>query len=129
MNAPIRVVGAVIERDGLILCTQRGRGHQSGMWEFPGGKIEPGESAEAALRREIYEELACWVRVGDEIATTTWQYDHGTVALTTFRCTLEPATEPTLNEHVAARWVGPATLNELDWAPADLATVVALMSF
>lgn len=129
MNAPIRVVGAVIERDGLILCTQRGPGHQAGMWEFPGGKIEHGELAKEALRREVYEELACRVIVGDEIVTTTWQYDHATVTLTTFRCTLEQAAVPTLSEHAAARWVDPTALDGLDWAPADLATVAALMSF
>lgn len=128
MNPPIRVVGAVIERDGLILCTQRGHGHQAGMWEFPGGKIEQGESPEMALRREIHEELACWVRVGDEIATTTWRYDHATVTLTTFRCTLEQAAEPALSEHAAARWVDPTALDAFNWAPADLATVAALMA-
>ena len=72
VSKQINVVGAVIVRDGLILCAQRGPGgNLAGMWEFPGGKIEPGESPRDALVREIDEELRCEVVVGDEVTTTT----------------------------------------------------------
>lgn len=127
MSLPVHVVGAAIERDGRILCTQRGPGHQSGLWEFPGGKIEPGESAEEALQREIAEELSCEVIVGDEITTTTWHYDHATVILTTFRCTLREGDEPTLHEHAAAKWVRPGALRTIEWAPADVEAVAVLL--
>lgn len=123
MSKEIVVVGAIIERDGLILCAQRAdRGSLGGMWEFPGGKIEPGETARAALEREIREELRCHIEVGDEVTTTSHEYDFGTVILTTFRCHLVDGT-PQLTEHADIRWVSPAQLPALDWAPADIPAV------
>lgn len=120
MRKQIDVVGAVIVRDGLILCAQRGsNGSLGGMWEFPGGKIEPGESAREALVREIVEELRCDIAVGEFITTTTHDYDFGTVTLTTFWCQLL-AGEPVLTEHAAVRWQAPHALGELAWAPADI---------
>lgn len=119
----INVVGAVIVKDGLVLCTQRGpKGNLGGMWEFPGGKIEADETARDALIREIDEELRCEITVSDEVTTTTHEYDFGVVALTTFWCTLV-AGEPTLTEHAAMRWLAPADLDEIPWAPADLPAV------
>ncbi len=125
MGKQIAVVGAVIEHDGLILCAQRATGALAGMWEFPGGKIEPGESALQALEREIREELRCVVDVGDEVTTTAHEYDFGTVTLTTFRCRLIEG-EPELTEHAAIKWLAPSDLPSLDWAPADIPAVQIL---
>ncbi|MGE9809240.1 MULTISPECIES: (deoxy)nucleoside triphosphate pyrophosphohydrolase [unclassified Janibacter] len=123
MQKQISVVGAVIVRDGLILCAERGpQGSLGGKWEFPGGKIEPGETARAALAREIDEELECQITVGDLITTTTHDYDFGTVTLTTFWCELV-AGEPVLTEHASVRWLAAGDLSELDWAPADIPAV------
>lgn len=122
----VDVVGAVIVRDGLILAARRGPQMSTpGLWEFPGGKVEPGEEPAAALRREILEELGCEVAVGPMIATTEHEYPHGTVILTTYRCTLE-AGEPRATEHDELRWLPAASLNALDWSPADLPTVALL---
>ncbi|WP_203338764.1 (deoxy)nucleoside triphosphate pyrophosphohydrolase [Nocardioides limicola] len=118
----ISVVGAVIVHDGNVLCAQRGPGALSGMWEFPGGKIEPGETTREALSREIDEELRCSVKVGDEVTTTTHEYDFGIVTLTTFYCDLLDG-EPALTEHAEVRWLAPADLHHLDWAPADIPAV------
>lgn len=123
MSKQINVVGAVIVRDGLVLCAQRGpSGALGGIWEFPGGKIEPGESPRDALVREIDEELRCEVVVGQEITTTTYLYDFGAVTLTTFWCELVSGI-PTLTEHAAVRWLSPAELDSIEWAPADLPSV------
>ena len=92
------------------------------MWEFPGGKVEVGETAREALIREIDEELCCEVVVGDLITTTAYDYDFGTVTLTTFWCELVGG-EPVLTEHAAVEWRTPAQLRELDWAPADIPAV------
>jgi 8-oxo-dGTP diphosphatase len=119
----IAVVGAVVIHQGLVLCAQRGaNGSLAGMWEFPGGKIEPGETAREALVREIDEELSCAVRVGGQIATTSYEYDFAIVELTTFYCDLVSGT-PRLSEHAAIKWLPPAGLGALEWAPADIPAV------
>lgn len=124
----IHVVGAVIVRDGEILCARRGPDSSlPGMWEFPGGKIEPGEAPRAALEREIHEELACAIEVGDALTTTTHPYDFGDVILTTFWCALRSGT-PRLTEHSEVRWLSPDELGSLTWAPADLPAVREIMS-
>lgn len=124
----IEVVGAVVVREGLILCAQRGPGGAlPGLWEFPGGKVEPGESPRTALRREIDEELGCHVRVGEQITSTTHAYDFATITLTTYYCTLVAGT-PTLTEHAAVRWLPPVELDTLAWAPADVPAVVRVQA-
>jgi 8-oxo-dGTP diphosphatase len=119
----INVVGAVIVCDGGILCAQRGpRTSLAGYWEFPGGKIEPGEGPREALERETVEELECVVTVGEELTTTTYAYDFGDVTLTTFWCELMSGT-PTLSEHADVLWLPPSELGTLEWAPADVPAV------
>lgn len=126
MTKHIRVVGAVILRDGVVLCAQRGiEGHLAGLWEFPGGKIEAGESGPEALKREIREELSCEIRVGRPVVTTTHDYGSSTVTLTTFYCELISGV-PTLSEHHDMVWLSPEKLNSLEWAPADLPAVRAI---
>jgi 8-oxo-dGTP diphosphatase len=123
LKKQIVVVGAVIVRDELILCAQRGSsGALGGLWEFPGGKIEAGETPRQALEREIREELACRVHVGEELTTTTHEYDFGVVTLTTFYCTLVEG-EPRLSEHQAVLWLPPGELGSIEWAPADVPAV------
>lgn len=119
----IYVVGAVLERDGLILAAQRSESMSlPGMWEFPGGKIEVGETAEQALQRELSEELRCLAEVGAHVETTEHDYDFGTVILSTYYCTLAQG-EPALTEHSAIEWLSLAELLNLDWAPADVPAV------
>lgn len=125
-NRQIDVVGAVIIREGTILCARRGPTvAQAGMWEFPGGKVEPGERPPDALVREIREELGCLVEVGPRVTTTAHQYGFGVVSLTTHVCTLLHG-EPVPTEHAEIRWVAPTALPELDWAPADIPAVEIL---
>lgn len=116
----IRVSGAAILRDGKILCARRPEGKNlAGKWEFPGGKLEPGEDHREALAREIREELGCEVEVGDQICTTQNDYEFGVVELVTFWCTLKPGEEPKRIEHAELRWMDPEDMPSLDWAPAD----------
>lgn len=119
----IHVVGAVVVEDGQVLCAQRGaEGSLPGLWEFPGGKVEPGESPAEALAREMQEELGCVVEVGKEVTTTSHEYDFGIVTLTTFYCRLIAGT-PQAKEHAAIAWLVPTDLMTLPWAPADLPAV------
>ena len=119
----VEVVGAVIVRGGLILSARRGaQSRLPGLWEFPGGKIEPGETALQALEREIREELDCEVDVGEELTTTTYAYDFGDITLTTFWCELRSGT-PRLTEHSEVRWMHPAELDSIEWASADIPAV------
>lgn len=116
MQKSIHVVGAVIVRDGMVLCAQRGEGMASpGLWEFPGGKVETGESERDALVREIAEELLCSIEVGTHVETTT----HGHVVLSTYYATLARG-EPQATEHSELRWLAGSALKELAWAPADV---------
>lgn len=119
----IHVVGAVIIKDQKILCAQRGETKTLAYkWEFPGGKIEKGETAEVALKREIDEEMKCEIEVLDQIEHTVHEYDFGIVHLTTFYCRLSKG-EPVLTEHVDMRWLPKKELPQLDWAPADIPAV------
>jgi 8-oxo-dGTP diphosphatase len=123
MKRHIDVVGAVIVKDGNVLCARRGTlGTLAGMWEFPGGKVEPDESPRDALFREIREELECEVGVGDEVATTDHEYDFGIVRLTTFYCQLITGTLR-VTEHAELRWCRPEEMTALSWAPADVPAV------
>jgi 8-oxo-dGTP diphosphatase len=124
----IHVVGAVVVRDGLILCAQRGfDGSLPGLWEFPGGKIEPGETKPEALKREMAEELGVEVEVDDEVNTTTYSYDFGDVTLTTFYCRLLSGA-PRLTEHASIQWLSPGDLRRISWAPADLPAVAKVQA-
>lgn len=128
MKRNIAVVGAVIVRDGEVLCAQRGPdGTLPGLWEFPGGKIESNETPREALVREINEELLCEVVVGDEVATTTYEYEFAIITLTTFYCDLI-AGDPQLTEHAEVRWLRPTDLHALPWAPADVPAVEAIQA-
>jgi 8-oxo-dGTP diphosphatase len=117
------VVGAVIVSDERVLAAKRGpSGSLPNMWEFPGGKVEDGESPQEALAREIGEELLVDIRVGEEILTTTHDYVFGVVTLTTYYCELRCGT-PQLTEHAALRWLTPDELSSVEWAPADVPAV------
>ena len=130
MPAPVskkhlHVVCALIERDGRVLVAQRPAEKAQGLlWEFPGGKLEAGESAEAALVREIREELCVGIALGERLADAHHDYGKFAITLTPFRATLgEPGGEPRATEHVALRWCAPAELRGLEWAPADVPIV------
>lgn len=115
----IRVVAAVIKENNRIFATQRGSGDFKGGWEFPGGKIEPGETPEAALVREIREELS--VSVVPELLIGTVEYDYPSfhLSMDCFLCTLEQGS-PVLTEHSASRWLLKDEIHTLDWLPADI---------
>lgn len=97
-----------------------------GMWEFPGGKVEDGESPSEALEREIHEELDCRIRVGAQLTRTEHVYDFGTVDLTTYWCELLDG-EPRPTEHAELRWVGHDEMGRLRWAPADVPAVQLIL--
>lgn len=123
----IRVVGAaIVNEEGQVLCAQRGPGKSlAGYWEFPGGKIESGETPERALRREIHEELGCDVLVGDDVCTAGYLYDFGRVELTVFLCRVR-AGRPRRSEHARLQWVKPERMPALNWAPVDRDAVRAI---
>jgi 8-oxo-dGTP diphosphatase len=115
----IEVVAAVIIKEGKIFATQRGYGPYKGKWEFPGGKIEQGESPEAALVREIREELNAEITVGDLLQTVEWDYPTFHLTMHCYLCTLD-SDKLHLNEHTDSAWLTKETLATVKWLPADL---------
>jgi len=111
----------VIEDEaGRVLACQRPEGgHLGGLWEFPGGKVEPGESAAAALVRELLEELAVTVEPGETLTPVEWDYGRGPIRLIPLRCRIRSGTVVLL-EHAACRWCDRAAARQLVWAPADV---------
>ena len=119
MKKHIEVGCAVIEKDNIIFCTQRGsKGECAYKWEFPGGKIEPGETKEAALLREIKEELKCIIKIKDYITTVNHEYNTFSATLHVYLCELLNG-EPKLTEHINSMWCSKDELSELDFAEAD----------
>lgn len=120
----IHVTCAIIERGGLVLAAQRSATMNLPLkWEFPGGKIDPGESAEECLQRELMEELGVAVSVGPALEPSTHGYPDCTVTLYPFVCTIERG-EIVLHEHAAVVWLDPGQLSILDWAAADVPVVL-----
>ena len=121
----IEVVAAIIEHEGRILATQRGYGDFKDGWEFPGGKMEPGETPEAAIVREIEEELK--VTIAPKTLVTTVECDYPKFHLT-MHCFLSSIVkgEICLVEHEAAKWLSPDELDSVDWLPADVEVVEGL---
>ena len=118
----INVVAAVIFKDDNVFATQRGYGEFKDGWEFPGGKVEPGESPEDALRREIREEMEMEITVGDLIDTIEYDYPTFHLSMKCFACTIAGGS-PHLLEHEAAKWLTSMQLDSVDWLPADVTLI------
>ena len=115
----IKVVAAIIAQEGRIFATQRGYGEFKDGWEFPGGKIEEGETPQQALVREIQEELDTEVEVGDLLGTVEYDYPTFHLSMQCFLCRIK-AGSLNLKEHEAARWLAEDELDSVDWLPADI---------
>ena len=121
----INVVAAIIVDDDKILTTQRGYGDFKGMWEFPGGKIEAGESPEEALKREINEELNVTIEVGEFVKKIEYDYPQFHLSMECFICKIE-AGKLELKEHQQAKWVTKDTIDNVNWLPADVELIPKL---
>jgi 8-oxo-dGTP diphosphatase len=116
---PLMVTAAVIERDGRVLIAKRKNGWRfAGKWEFPGGKIEPNETPEECLRRELHEELGIETEIGNFFCSSTYAYPHATVQLLVYRA-FHVSGEYTLYDHQEIRWVLPEDLLQYDFPEAD----------
>ena len=121
----IEVVAAIIRREGEVFATQRGYGDWKDWWEFPGGKMEPGETPEEALTREIREELSADINVDEFLCTVEYDYPKFHLTMHCFLCSL--LTEAMhLNEHEAARWLRKDELESVGWLPADRVVIEKL---
>lgn len=129
MNRPhLHVACAIIEQKGKVLAAQRSAAMSLPLkWEFPGGKIESGESPEQCLLREINEELGTTVHITTALTPATHSYPEFTVTLYPFACTIS-GSDMTMCEHHALQWIEPHLLDKLDWAAADIAVVCEYMS-
>lgn len=118
----IRVVAAVIRDGSRIFATQRGYGEYKDGWEFPGGKIEEGETPQEALAREINEELDTEIEVGEYIDTIEYDYPNFHLSMDCFWCKILDG-DLVLKEHEAAKWLDKNTIDDVDWLPADITII------
>ena len=122
---PIRVVAAVIHKNGMIFATQRGYGAYKDYWEIPGGKIEPGETPEAALIREIKEELNTTISIERFLTTVEYDYPEFHLSMDCYWCSILEGNLD-LIEHESASWLSNYHLHDVNWLPADLQLIERL---
>ena len=118
MLKQIEVVAAIIRKEDKIFATQRGYGEWKDWWEFPGGKMEAGETPEEALKREIREELDTEINIGEKISTIEYDYPEFHLSMDCYLAEVKTG-ELVLKEHEAARWLLKEDLDSIDWLPAD----------
>jgi 8-oxo-dGTP diphosphatase len=123
----IEVVAAIIRKGDMIFATQRGYGDYKDGWEFPGGKMETGETPEEALRREIWEELETRITVESLLQAVEWDYPQFHLTMHCYWCRIESG-NLTLKEHEAARWLAKDELESVAWLPADLTLLPAIQT-
>lgn len=124
----VKVVAAIIIHDNKIFATQRGYGEFKDGWEFPGGKIEPGETPQEALVREIKEELDIEIEVKDFLETVEYDYPAFHLSMDCFFCVIRSG-EMVLKEHEAVKWLTVETLDSVDWLPADQGLVEGIREY
>ena len=124
----VKVVAAIIIHNNQIFATQRGYGDFKDGWEFPGGKVEPGETLQQALVREIKEELDTEIEVGDYLMTVEYDYPNFHLSMDCFLCTINSG-NLVLREHEAAKWLTVETLDTVDWLPADQGLVEQIKDY
>jgi mutator mutT protein len=124
----VRVVAAIIINDGKVFATQRGYGEFKDGWEFPGGKIDAGETPEEALVREIKEELDTEVEVKELLETVEYDYPKFHLSMDCFICKIK-AGELVLKEHEASKWLTKETLDSVEWLPADLGLIEKIENY
>ena len=127
MISQIEVVAAIIQRDEAYFATQRGYGEFEGMWEFPGGKTEPCESREIALKREIQEELGVDIAIENLLCTTEYDYPSFHLTMHCYLCSVASG-EIELREHKSALWLTANRLDDVAWLPADKEVIDKLKS-
>ena len=118
----IRVAAAIIRKGDEVFATQRGYGNYKDWWEFPGGKIEAGETPEQALTREIREELAAEISVDEYLTTVEYDYPEFHLSMACYWCSVKEG-HLTLLEHEAARWLPLRQLRQVNWLPADVLVI------
>ena len=121
----IEVVAAIFRKANAIFATEKGYGEFKGYWEFPGGKVEPGESLEEALRREIREELQVEIRIEEKFSELDYDYPHFHLTMHCYFCSVLSG-EITLVEATDARWLKKEELNTVNWLPADISLIEEL---
>lgn len=125
----VRVVAAIIRHNNKIFATQRGYGEFKDGWEFPGGKIEADEDSRDAIVREIKEELAADIMVGDLLATVEYDYPKFHLSMDCFWAELAPNSDVKLLEHEASKWLTIDEIDTVDWLPADVIVTKKILEF
>lgn len=124
----IKVVAAIMIQNGRVFATQRGYGEFKDGWEFPGGKVEPEETPQEALVREIKEELNSVIEVGELLDTVEYDYPEFHLSMDCFICKVKVG-DLELKEHEDARWLTTETLDSVDWLPADLGLIQKIKKY